>query len=212
MTGIADIAVSTRLVTMTVPVAVYFLILGLLHTRRRPQMLTGRADFALMIAALSPLVFLPAMSYLGGWGLWALAAAAGLAGAVLLLSGGGRSWVVYNISPHATRDAVGAALRAMHVNFARSGDRFVADAGRLTVTIETFPLLRNATIRLTGGQTPLARTFQDALARRLEALECQTSPMAVSMLLVAVVMLAAPLAMMAQDAPQIVRLLTDLLQ
>jgi hypothetical protein len=211
MIGIADIAVSTRVVTVTVPVAVYFLILGLLHTRRRPQMLTGRTDFTLLIAALSPLVFAPAMSYLGGSPLVALIVGASLAGAILLLAPPGRSWVIYNICPHTARDAVAAALRAMEVNFARSADGFLADAGRITVTIETFPLLRNATIRLTGGQGPLARAFQDALARRLAVLECQTSPMAVSMLLAAVVMLAAPLAMMAQDAPQIVRLLTDLL-
>ncbi len=212
MTGIADIAISGRLATMTVPVAVYFLILGLLHTRRHPQMLTGRVDFTVLIASLSPLVFLPVMSHLRGSPLAAVIVAASVAGAILLLSPGGRSWVVYNISPYAARDAVAAALGAMEVDFARWADGFIADAGRITVTIEAFPLLRNATIRLTGGDGTFARSFQDALARRLKAMECQTSPMAISMLLVAVVMLAAPLAMMAQDAPQIVRLLTDLLQ
>jgi hypothetical protein len=211
MTGLADIAISTRVVTMTAPVAVYFLILGLLHTRRRPQMLTGRVDFALLIASLSPLVFLPAMNYLGGSPLAAVVLAVCLAAGILLLSPGGRSWVVYNISPHAARDAVAAALRTMGVDFARSGEDFLADAGRVIVTVDNFPLLRNATVHLTGGRRPFARSFEAALARRLEALECPTSPMAISMLLVAVVMLAAPLAMMAPDVPQIVRLLTDLL-
>ena len=211
MTGLADIAISTRVVTMTVPVAVYFLILGLLHTRRRPQMLTGRLDFTLLIASLSPLVFLPAMSYLGGSPLAAVGLAVCLAGAILLLSPGGRSWVVYNISPRAARDAVAAALRTMGVDFARSGQDFLTDAGRIVVTVDGFPLLRNATIRLTGGRRPFARSFEAALARRLEVLEGPASPMAVSMLLVAVIMLAVPLAMMAPDVPQIVRLLTDLL-
>jgi hypothetical protein len=211
MTGLADIAISSRVVTMTAPVAVYFLILGLLHTRHRPQMLTGRLDFTLLIASLSPLVFLPAMSYLGGSPLAAIIAAVCLAGAILLLSPGGRSWVVYNVSPHAARDAVAAALRTMGADFAPSGDDFLADAGRIRVTVDSFPLLRNATVRLTGGTRPFAQSFQAALARRLEALECPTSPMAISMLLAAVVMLAAPLAMMAPDVPQIVRLLTDLL-
>jgi hypothetical protein len=140
---------------------------------------------------LSPLVFLPAMSYLGGSPLAAIALAGCLAGAILLLSPAGASWVVYNISPRAARDAVGAALRTMGVDFARRGDDFLTDAGRIVVTANGFLRLRNA--------------------RRLEALEGPVSPMAVSMLLVAVVMLAVPLAMMAPDVPQIVRLLTDLL-
>ena len=152
MTGIADIAISARVVTMTVPVAVYFLILGLLHTRRRPQMLTGRVDFALLIAALSPLVFLPAMSYLGGSPLAAVLAAG--------RPGGGDPAAV-------ARGAVVGGLQHLPARRPRRRgggpagdgawtspdrrDEFVADAGRITVTVEAFPLLRNATIRLTGG-------------------------------------------------------------
>lgn len=212
MTGIADIAISARVVTTAVPVAIYFLVLGLLQTRRRPQMLSGRADFALLMAALGPLVFLPAMSYLGGSVLAVIVAAVSLVGAILLLSPAGRSWVVYNVSPHAARDAVAAALGAMGLDFARSAGGFVVPSAQVTISVESFPILRNATVRLAGGDKPFARTFQAALARRLSALECHASPMAVSMLLAAMVLLVAPLAMMAQDAPQIVRLLTDLLR
>jgi hypothetical protein len=212
MTSIADIAISTRVVTLTAPVAAYFLVLGLLNTRRRPQMLTGRADFALLIAALSPLVFLPVTRSLGGSPLAGLAVAVSLAAAILVLSPAGRSWVIYNVSPYAARDAVAAALRGMGMDFARSAEGFTVQAAQVTVTVEGFWLLRNTTIRLAGGDRGFAKAFQAALAGRLAILECQTSPMAVSMLLVAMVMLALPLALMAQDAPQIVRLLTDLLQ
>ncbi len=211
MTSIADIAISTRVVTLTVPVAVYFLILGSLNTRRRPQMLTGRADFALLIAALSPLVFLPITKSLGGSPLAGLAVAVCLAAAILVLSPAGRSWVIYNISLHTARDTVAAALRGMGMDFARSAEGFTVQAAQATITVEGFWLLRNATIRLQGGDRRFAKAFQAALGSRLAILECQTSPMAVSMLLVAMVMLAVPLALMAQDTPQIVRILTDLL-
>ena len=210
MTSIADIAISTRVATLMGPVAVYFLVLGLLNTRRRPQMLTGRTDFALLIAALSPLVFLPVLRFLGGSPLIALAIAVLLAGMVLALSPS-RSWVVYNISAYAAADAVAAALGKLGVDFARSAEGFVVEAEGITITVGGFPLLRNATIRLRGADRRFTRAFQAALAVRLAAMECQPSPMAISMLLVAVIMLAAPLALMAQDAPQIVRLLTDLL-
>jgi hypothetical protein len=212
VTSIADIAISTRVATLMGPVAVYFLILGLLNTRRRPQMLTGRTDFALLIAALSPLVFLPVMRSLGGSPVIALAVAVLLAGTILVLSPAGRSWVVYNISSYAASDAVAAALRKLGMNFTRSAEGFLVEAEGVTITVGGFPLLRNATIRLRGADRRFARAFRAALASRLAAMECQPSPMAISMLLVAVIMLAAPLALMAQDAPQIVRLLTDLLQ
>ena len=59
--GSADLGSTVRVATVVVPVAVYFLILGLLNSRRRPQMLSGRLDFALMITALSPLFLVPAV-------------------------------------------------------------------------------------------------------------------------------------------------------
>ena len=42
----ANMDMSMRIVTVVMPVAVYFLILGLLNSRRHPQLLTGRRDFA----------------------------------------------------------------------------------------------------------------------------------------------------------------------
>ncbi|MGA2266509.1 MAG: hypothetical protein ABSH10_08790 [Phycisphaerae bacterium] len=163
MTSIADIAISTRVATLMGPVAVYFLVLGLLNTRRRPQMLTGRTDFALLIAALSPLVFLPVLRFLGGSPLIALAIAVLLAGMVLALSPS-RSWVVYNISAYAAADAVAAALGKLGVDFARSAEGFVVEAEGITITVGGFPLLRNATIRLRGADRRFTRAFQAALA------------------------------------------------
>ena len=63
--GSENLGRALQIATTVVPVAVYFLVLGLLNSRRHPQMLSGRLDFSLMIAALSPLFLVPAVQYVG---------------------------------------------------------------------------------------------------------------------------------------------------
>ena len=88
---------------------------------------------------------------------------------------------------------------------------FAGGDSRYSVQVGAFPPLRNATIRLLGGDRELARRFERELWQVLRSCEVQTSRMAVSLMLVAATMLVAPLAMMAHRMPEIVRLLTDLL-
>ncbi len=45
-----------------IPLAVYFLILGMIHASRRPFLLTGDADMALLSAAVSGMVFVGPMN------------------------------------------------------------------------------------------------------------------------------------------------------
>ena len=56
---------SAEIATVVVPVAVYFLVLGLLNSRPHPQLLSGRLDFALLTAAISPLFAVPVLRYFG---------------------------------------------------------------------------------------------------------------------------------------------------
>ena len=211
MAPMANIETSLRVVTVVVPVAVYFLILGLLNTSRHPQMLTARADFALLIAALSPLVFLPAAGVLGASPVAAVLVALALAVGIILLAPQGRSWVIYNLPIVSAWGAIAAALGRLGLSFRRVGDSFLIDGRDAAVTVEAFPLLRNVTVHLRGGGKHLARDLQRALAWQLASVESEATPMAVSMLLLAMAMLAAPLALMARDVPQLVRLLTGLL-
>ncbi len=212
MGPIANMEMSVRVVTVVVPVAVYFLILGLLNTRRHPQVLTGKADFALLIAALSPLAFMPAVGVLGASPAAAVIIAVAIALGIVLLAPPGRSWVIYNLPAGAAREVVADALEQMGLTVTRSGEAYVIAGYDATVTVEAFPLLRNVTVHLRGGGKELAGDFQRVLAWRLAGVESEATPMAVSMLLVAMMMLAAPLAMMARDVPQLVRIITDLLQ
>jgi hypothetical protein len=211
MLGIGHLEVSLRVAMVAAPVASYFLILGLLNSRPRPQLLRGRRDFALLVAALSPLLLLPALNWAQN-SLLALAVVAASAGCVLaLLAPPPGSWVIYNITPAEAVDAVGEALRAAGLAFDRQGSSFNLDEGKGTVQLSAFPLLRNVSVRMSGADSAWLGRFEAALAGRLHRIPAETTPMAVALLLVAAAMLVAPLAMVAPRAGEIVRILTGML-
>ena len=211
MVGIEQVGFSLRFATVVVPVAVYFLFLGLLNSRRHPQLLTGRRDFILLVAALSPLGILPVLHYVGA-SLAAGAAAVALAGILLLLAPRGATWVIYNLPPDEARDLVVAVLGSLGLDAFAVPDGFRLADGGGNVQISGFPLLRNVSIRLHGVRKQLAGRFEAALCEALSAVRVETTPMAVSMLLIATAMMLVPLALVAPRVPEIVRILTDLLQ
>jgi len=206
----ASMTLSLRIATVVVPVAVYFLVLGVLNSRRHPQLLSGRQDFSLLMIALSPLAAVPVLEYVGvSW--WALVSVtAAVAGLVVVFAPRGHIWVIYNLSAEEARKGIGEALRGLGCSF-REGRRGFDVPGRSAfLSVDGFPLLRNASIRLRGGDAEFARRFEAALVNRLGGIQAEANPAGVSLLLVATAMLVAPLALMAQDVPEIVRLLTDL--
>ncbi|MFB3891490.1 MAG: hypothetical protein ACE15C_05645 [Phycisphaerae bacterium] len=198
-----------RLITVVVPVAVYFLILGLLNSRRHPQLLSGKQDFALLVVAISPLFILPAASL--GLSAWAVVGMVGLVAAgIMALAPRGRVWVVYNIPRDQARDAIERCLGELGLGFTASRNDFELDR-RAVLSVSEFPLLRNVTIRLRGGDDDLARRIERAMAAALSRTSAETSPTAVVLMLIATAMLIAPVTMFVQHVPQIVRLITDLM-
>lgn len=210
MLASVDLGTSLRIATVVVPVAVYFLILGVLNSRRHPQMLSGRLDFALMAAALAPVFVLPAVDYVGASLPAVLGVVLALTAVVLVLAPRRGNWVVYNLPSADAREAVTAALRRMGVGFRDEGaDIRVGEGDELT--IRSFSLLRNVSIRLRSDSAERIRNFERALGRTVHALEAQASPTGVSFLLAATALLVAPLSLVAHRVPEIVRILTDLL-
>jgi len=209
--GSEYLGVSVRVATVVVPVAVYFLILGLLNSRRHPQLLTSRQDFALLVTALSPLFVAPAMSLAGGSLTVVLLVGAVLAGIVVLAGGGRGSWVIYNLPAEEAREKIASVFEEMGLSPRSERDGFRLPTAGAFAEIGGFRLLRNVSVRLRGGSEELADDFQSRLGESLESVRAETSPMAVSMLIVATAMLVVPVTLVAHRAGEIVRLLTDLL-
>jgi len=103
-----------------------------------------------------------------------------------------------------------SALEAMGWRYKPVGGGYRVTDLDVTVRVGGFSMLRNVSVRLAGGSKVLARKFAGQLARTLGRTEAQTHPMAVAMLLVATVMMVAPLALMARRVPELVRLLADI--
>jgi hypothetical protein len=209
--GSEQLQEALRIGTIVLPVTLYFLLLGLLNSRRRPQLLSARQDAALLIVALLPVTFVPLSAMVGG-SLWVLAGCLALAaGGVAFLAPVGSAWVVYNLSTEQGERLVRQALEDL------AGDVLAVPAGLeapglgLRVEIGGFWLLRNVSIRLIGGTGDQARQFEQGLADRLQRIHTDPHPMAVALLLVATVMLVAPLTLLVHQVPEIVRLLGDLL-
>ena len=199
-----------RITAIIAPVACYFLILGLLNSRRRPQMLRGRLDFALLIGALSPLFIVAVLHWTGPAVSTALLTGAAVVAGIFLLAPRGETWVIYNIAPEQARRSVRLALDATGIGWQPCANAIVLADGQGRIEVSSFPILRNVAIRL-AVSPQVAEKFAAELARTLNNVETQTSAMASALLLVAAAMMVAPLALMAGQAGKIVRILTDLL-
>jgi len=200
-----------RITAVVVPVAVYFLVLGLLNSRRHPQLLSGRQDFSLLMSALGPIFVLLVVNYTGV-SLWSvLGSTAAVAAAVALLAPRRRCWVIYNMPSDEAVDMITKVLRTAGLDPRRigAGLRIRDDA---FIEVGGFGFLRNVSVRLHGGDEDLAGRIGTGLSKHLKSVSAETSPAATAMLLVATAMLVLPLTFAAQHVPEMVRILTDLIE
>ena len=209
--GTMQSAPGVQIATVVVPVALYFLVLGLLNTRRRPQLLRGRVDFILLLTALSPLVICPLAAWVGASTPVLAAAGAAALAAIWLLSPSQASWVIYNITAAEALDAVERTLDRTGMNFRHRPEERTFHLADGQIELSGFSLLRNVSLRMTGCDARSAHLFERALAKQVRTLNAETTPMAMAMLLVATAMLVAPLAIVAPKAVELVRILTGLL-
>ena len=207
--GIEQINVSLRIATVVAPIALYFFLLGYLNTRNRPQLLTGRQDFALLTIALSPLAISPLLHYLDGGALTLLTIATLVVLAILVFSPRGRTCVIYNLTCEQARSTIVETLARMGHSASITPNGVDLKDGKI-VEVTTFPFLRNVTLRLLGGEDAFWMDFENRLHDRLRRVTTEPRPMAVSLLLVATAMIVAPLVLVVEHVPEIVRILTDM--
>ena len=173
-----NLTLALNVAALAVPAAVYFLVLGMLNSRPRPQLLRAATDFHLMVAAMSPVLILPALGYLGlsagsVIGVAAIALAVGLLGAPR-----GYGWVIYNITPAQAAPLIADAL---------------AEAGAgVKAKQHALPWLKNVTVKLCQADADTARRFEQALARSVGRCRTVPAPLAMVMLLLSTAVLAVP--------------------
>jgi hypothetical protein len=208
---IGNIMIPVSLMAVFLPLAVYFLILGLLNSRSRPQVLTGAEDGLILIGAMSAL-FWPTVVV--NFGIPILAAV--LAGSVVIAGLAmvwhrPRTWVIYNLPETQVERLWNSLLESLGATPGqRTGEWELADGA--TVTLDRFPLFRNVSIRLRGADEALRSRLEKAILARMTTTTTDTSPAAMMLLLLAVIMLAWPLMVMAPQADEIARRIAELFQ
>ena len=207
----AVVMVPESLVTIVMAVAVYFLILGLLNSRKSPQLLTGPEDSLLLIGSVCLLGVPLLISRLGMAGLLVAVCLAAAGAIACIILSRPRTWVIYNLRAAAADALVGEALSSMGRSFVKDSRQFLLSDGTC-VEVSCFALLRSVSIRIRGGDQQLRRQFGIQLAKTTAMKSVETSPGAMALLLVAMAMLIAPLTLAVQRAGEIVRLISDLLQ
>ena len=197
-----------------IPAALYFLLLGILNSRSTPQLVGGRTDFICLIVTFSPIFAGPALLYFGATA-WTVAGVFGAvaAAAIMLAPRPRRTWAIYNVTKGGAFAAVASALDDMHLPFVGGRGKIVLAGLDVRIRLAAMPLLRNVSIRLDGDDAgSIADGFSRALAERLGSVRAPVTPMASAFLMIATGMLVAPLALFADQMPQMVRLITDLVK
>ncbi len=213
MLGSEQLSLAVQVAAVVAPVAVYFLLLGLLNSQPNPQIISARSDFILLNAAFFPVFCVPVLSYFAP-SVWTLLVVVGalLASVLLLAPRRTGNWVVYNITLPATVRAGQRALNLMGEPFVRRGRRLILNRIDVTLRFTSMPLLRNVSISTEGANAAeFSRDFEKLLASQLATVPTTATPMAVTFLLIATVMLIAPLGLLADRMPEMVRLVTNLI-
>ncbi|HUU22340.1 MAG TPA: hypothetical protein VM389_07360 [Phycisphaerae bacterium] len=214
MAGVDPMGVLGNTAIVTVPLAIYFLLLGLLNTRSRPQIVSSRLDFIVLNACLFPVVCVPALSLVARSPAASAAILAAAGAAVALLAPARWSgWTIYNISvPEALR-AVERALHDAGEPFRRHGRTLRLTASDATVSLRPVPLLRNVSIAVEGPDAAMVGRRMDAvLSGELARIPARPTAAGVTLVLAATVLLIAPLGLFADRMPEMVRLIADLVK
>ena len=141
-----------------IPLAAYFLLLGTIHLRRRPLLISGGRDMAAVAVALAGLValgpmelFMPesAAARFGSLVWLQLGALYGLIVSLTVLLMRPRL-VIYNISPEQLRPALCAALQQLGVEPRWAGDCLAVPHLGIQLHLESSGLLRHVQLIAAG--------------------------------------------------------------
>ena len=208
--SIQDILMSLSLAQVIAPVATYFLILGLLNSRPRPQMLTGLEDALVLWGAMSMFFWPTLTAWLGMKLFVSILAASGVLLGMLFLTCRAKSWVVYNLPAEDARQIVRQVLADLQWSSRESKRDFRLPGGQC-ISFDGFALMRNVTIRLHGASADERQLFSRELAQRLSRTPAEVAVAASAMVMVAAGMLAVMATVMAPHAPEIARQVAEFL-
>lgn len=191
------------LVGNVAPIALYFLVLGLVNSHSRPFMTTSRSDFVSLTTVLVPVMLWPVPGFAGGRLWWPLIVGAAAAAAIFwyLLPRSSSGFVIYNISEGACVRLLDDALRALRLTGRWDSSVWRSDSGELTIHVRKFSVLRNITLNIDvreGVSRPFVKMLGDELHERLKRVAQLPSTMGACLVLLGVGLLILPMWMVSR--------------
>ncbi|MCP4246708.1 MAG: hypothetical protein GY778_06635 [bacterium] len=217
MNSAHQVALLLKVMLLVGPIAVYFMVLGLLNSQARPKLVNARTDFLILTAAVVPVLLVPAAPIFGqgrGWLALPLVAVAGLA-LWALLPRQDTGWVIYNVSAPRARVLLQRCLRDLGWAFQESGPEMNVPPLGLTIRLSGLPVLRNVTCSLKCDRPADRARVCQLLGARLEpALARQDllpSAAGSCLMLVGIALMILPLWMMSRHSDAVAQVVSGIL-
>lgn len=210
-----------RLAIALVPLAAYCLLLALVNVRRRPFVTTGGCDLAALGAALSGVVlvgpielFRPeaASAEFGGYVWLFLVVFYWLCVWLAVLVARPRL-VVYNISAEQLRPVLAEAAREVDPQARWAGDSLALPTVGVSLHMETFDIMRHASLKSSGGKQNLAgwRKLSAELRNQLATIRVGSNPRALGFTLAAIGLITGSILHMLNDPQQVAAAMQEMM-
>lgn len=199
------------------PIAIYFLVLGLVNSQAHPQLVNARSDFVTLTLVFVPALVWPVPLLVTGNYLWLLyvGLVLGLGVFLYLLPAPMSGWVVYNISEPRCRRALEQAVGRLGWGFHWQDRSLIIPQANLRIDLSSFPLLRNVSLYfrpIDGALRPeRIEALRESLSARLTGFALLPSTTGACLLIVGVGLLIVPLWMVSRHMNEIVELVQKLL-
>ena len=206
-----------KVVINVAPIAIYFLVLGLVNSQGHPKLVNARSDFIALTLVFVPVLVWPVPLLVAGNYTWLLAAglALGAAGFVALVPAPMSGWVIYNVGEGRCRRALEEAVEQAGWGFHWQDHTMTVPQANLRIDISCFPLLRNVSLHfrpIVGKlQAEPIELLRQHLESRLMRVALLPSTTGACLLVIGAGLLIVPLWMMSRHIDAIVELVHRLL-
>lgn len=217
MDSAANVILVLQLLVNLGPLALYFVVLGLVNSQRHPRLVSSRADFVTLTVVFLPVLIWP-VPFLVRHGLWCLlgVGVVMVGGAFLSLLPRSRAgWVIYHTTESETRAVVQHAVRRMGWGARWREAGMILPEANVRLWCGAFPWLGSVSIRLEGLEGGADAAALDLLRaqieRQLERRLLLPSIVGTGLVLVGVILWIVPLWMMFRHMDAIVDLVQHFL-
>lgn len=211
-----------RFAFAAVPMAAYFLVIGLINLRRRPFMTTGSCDLAALGAALSGIVFVgpielfrpsTAAAEMGNYAWLLMLAFYWLTVWLVVLLARPRI-VIYNMSSDELHSALAETAAELDANARWAGDSLVLPGLGVQLHIESLEIMRNVSLVSSGPRQSLEgwRQLATLLSQKLASIRVQANPRAVSFFLAAFMLFTMLLMHLARNPSRLAEAILEVFQ